>query len=102
MVYCILWEFRPKPEMRAQFEAAYGPDGAWARLFRRSAQYLGSELLRDCGDSSRYLTMDRWTSRAAFEEFHLLHRAEYDELDRRCEALTSEEAPLGSHETVDP
>ena len=101
MAHLILWEFRPKPGSEAEFEAACGPGGDWARLFRRSADFLGTELLRDRADSSRYLTLDRWTSRAAFESFRKPHLAEYQDMDRRCEALTRHESSLGSFETVD-
>jgi hypothetical protein len=31
----IVWEFVVKEEARGQFELAYGPGGAWSKLFAR-------------------------------------------------------------------
>jgi heme-degrading monooxygenase HmoA len=101
LAHLILWEFRPRSGREKEFEAAYCPSGDWARLFRQSADYLGSELLRDRGDPSRYLTVDRWTSREAFEDFRRSHAFEYESLDQRCSSLSEREAPLGSYETRD-
>ena len=91
--HVLVWEFRPAPGREADFERAYGPDGDWARLFRRDPAYLGTELLRGAG---RYLTLDRWSSRAAFEGFRVRLAAEYAALDREMEALTSHEASIGA------
>ena len=51
------------------FEAAYGPEGSWAKLFSTSTEYLGTELLRDAYISGTYLTIDRWGSEEAFRAF---------------------------------
>jgi len=92
--HVILWEFRVRPGSEPAFEAAYGPEGDWAVLFRRAPGYLGTELLR-APEAGRYVTIDRWLSSAAFEAFREVHRADYDDLDRRCAGLTLEETPLG-------
>ena len=55
------------PESRAEFEAAYGPDGQWAELFRTDADYLGTTLERT--GEGEYLVTDRWRSRASYERF---------------------------------
>jgi heme-degrading monooxygenase HmoA len=101
MTYLIVWEFRPRPGMEREFELAYGSKGEWATLFAQSPDYLGTELCRDPNDPTRYLTLDRWRSREAFETFRRLHSREYEILDRRFEALTSHEAQLGSFERVE-
>ena len=95
--YATLWEFTVTAARQAEFEAHYGPDGTWARLFRLAEGYLGTELLRDRGNSLRYLTIDRWESREAFEAFRRAHGAEYERLDREFEGLTTREAPLGEY-----
>lgn len=93
-VHVLVWEFGPAPGREAEFERAYGPEGDWARFFQRDPGYLGTELLR--GSGGRYLTLDRWRTRAAFEAFKKREAAEYAAIDRRMEALTSHEASLGS------
>ena len=80
------------------FERTYGPDGAWALLFRRDAQYRGTRLLRDVGAERVYVTMDSWESRAAYEEFRERWVMEYEELDRKCRQLTVDEKQLFEHE----
>lgn len=82
-----------------EFERAYGPQGDWALLFAKSQQYRGTELLRPL-ERRIYLTIDRWTSAAAFEAFRRQWQAEYDALDRRCEAVTERETLVGQFETV--
>jgi heme-degrading monooxygenase HmoA len=80
------------------FEALYGSDGGWARLFAQSPAYLGTRLLRDVDDAACYATFDRWRSLAAYEAFLRDHRDAYAELDRQGDALTCEETRLGAFE----
>jgi heme-degrading monooxygenase HmoA len=90
----ILWTYEVRPESAADFERAYGPDGAWAVLFRRGAGYLGTELLS--GPGAAYLTIDRWRSTADFDAFMAAHRAEYEALDRATRGWTTKERRLGA------
>ena len=89
-----LWRFRARPDRVREFEAAYGADGPWVRLFREDPAFLGSELLR--ASDGRYLVLDRWSSEEAFFAFLERRRSEYDALDTRCDAYVDEETPLGS------
>ncbi len=82
----------------AAFEAAYGPAGAWVALFCRAPARLGTELLAD--GSGRYLTLDRWRDRAAYDAFRQSAAADYATLDAACEALTAAEREIGAFETV--
>src|SRR5438477_7301308 len=87
-MYLIVWKFRPHRDRLAEFEAAYGPAGAWAKLFAESSGYAGTELLRLAAPEPEYLTIDRWNSHADFERFKAEHAAAYAALDRECETLT--------------
>ena len=98
--YVAIWEFRVRPESKCVFEETYGSTGAWAQLFHRSPDYLGTELLRDLDRPGRYLTVDHWTSREALRRFKEDHHADYAELDKRCESLTAGEVFLGDFEQV--
>lgn len=80
---------------RAAFEAAYGSDGEWARFFATGDGYLGTELLRS-GD--RYLLIDRWSSRAAYEAFLAVHADEYARRNEEATALWGREEVLGRFE----
>ena len=94
-MYCALWEFRVRPGSEAAFESAYGADGDWARLFRRDPAWVRTELLRDRSEPGRYLTADFWEDAAAFDSFRQHFGADYEAVDRRCEAFTLSERKLG-------
>jgi heme-degrading monooxygenase HmoA len=95
-VYAIFWEYEVRPDQVAAFEALYGADGDWARIFRRADGYLETRLFRDTARPTRYLTVDRWLSRAAYEAFARASGSAYAALDRRGDALTVRERRLGS------
>ena len=95
-MFVVLWQFDIVEEKSAAFEAAYGPAGAWAKLFSASAEYHGTELLRDAYVPGRYVTIDRWSSEDAFRAFRKGHDAEYERLDRDCDALTASESRIGA------
>ena len=90
-----IWEFRARTGREDEFERAYGPRGEWAGLFQRGEGFLGTELLREVGSAGRYVTLDRWVSRGAFESFQRRYGDDYKALDARLEALTEHEAHLG-------
>lgn len=100
MSYVYIWRFVVRPGSEAAFEAAYGPDGEWVRLFREADGYLGTQLLRDQADPRTYLTIDRWTSRVAWEAFRAARAADWDAIDRRGEDLTEREEELGRFEEL--
>ena len=94
-MYVIVWEFVTEPRHQREFERAYGPAGVWVQLFRRADGYVDTELLRDEENPGRYLTIDRWESRTAFEAFKQQFVAEYEATDREGTALTVRETLLG-------
>jgi len=98
-MFVVVWQFEIAEEKIAAFEAAYGPDGALAKLFLTSSNYLGTELLRDAFIPGAYLTVDRWTSEEDFRAFRKAHDPEYEALDRSCDALTSRETRIGAYVT---
>ncbi len=96
-MFVVVWKFEIAEDKVAGFEAAYGPEGAWAQLFRTSPNYLGTELLRGTYEPGSYLTIDRWSSEEAFRTFRKEHDSEYEALDRRCDALTGRETRVGAY-----
>lgn len=94
-MFVTLWEFEVKRGCEEFFESLYGPEGAWARLFRRDPRYHGTRLLRDAARGRVYLTLDFWESREAHEEFARAHAGDYQALDRECELLTARETRIG-------
>jgi hypothetical protein len=96
-MFVVVWQFEIAEENVTAFEAAYGPDGAWAKLFRASPSYQGTELLRDAYVPGNYLTIDRWASEGDFRAFRKDHDAQYETLDRACDSLTSRETRVGAY-----
>ena len=94
----IIWQFEVRPEREEEFERVYGPSGAWARLFKEGEGYIGTQLLRTVGTPTRHVTIDRWTTKEAYENFRKTRYAEYEKLDRVCENLTVTEVEIGSFE----
>jgi len=92
--HVITWEFVARPGSETDFEIAYGPAGAWAKLFASSLDFLGTELLRSATRPRRYMTVDRWTSAESFRRFRETHNAEYEALDVKCGQLTESELAL--------
>jgi len=99
--FSAFWEISVKASRQAEFESHYGPAGSWARLFRQSPGYLGTELWHDRADVLRYVTIDRWASLDAWREFRTRFATDYERLDRECEGLTTSEAPLGEFAPMD-
>ena len=96
-MFVVVWQFEIAEEKVTAFEAAYGPEGAWARLFRTSPSYLGTELLRDAYVPGNYLTIDRWASEQDFRAFRKDHDPDYETLDRACDAFTTRETRIGAY-----
>ena len=94
-MFVILWRFTTRTP--AEFERHYGPDGTWARFFRRDPEYVRTDLLRG---PDHYLTVDCWMSRAAYEAFREREREGYTEIDRMCESVTVEEEKVGEYDDV--
>lgn len=98
-MFVSIWEFLVRPGSEPDFERIYGPEGDWARLFRKGQGYVRTELTRDLDAAGRYVVLDYWNSREDYDQFRSQHRAEYGELDRRCQGLTEMETPMGSFVT---
>jgi len=99
-MFVVLWEFEVKPGCEERFERVYGPEGDWACLFRRDAQYVQTHLLRDLSKRGVYLTADYWRSRAAYEAFLAAHQVEYQLLDAANQELAASERKIGAFERI--
>ncbi len=95
-MFVVIWQFEIAEDQISPFEAAYGSEGSWAQLFKSSASYMGTELLRDAYIPGGYVTIDRWASEGDFRAFRKGHDLEYEVLDRACDALTNRETRIGA------
>lgn len=98
-MFLALWEFEVKPGCLDRFREAYGPQGAWVWLFRSDSAFIETRLLHDSHQPEKFVTLDFWQSRAAYQSFKELNRSSYVELDKECANLTTRETMLGEFET---
>jgi heme-degrading monooxygenase HmoA len=98
-MYHIVWEYEVRADRLAEFEALYGPAGAWSRLFRPAGGYIGTELYRDTVRPTHFVSLDRWTSHEAFEAYLPTVGEAYRQLDEEGSALTTEESRVGAFES---
>jgi heme-degrading monooxygenase HmoA len=94
--FVIAWEFVLRQGQEEKFLAGYGPEGRWAQLFGRAPGFVRSELARSEYDAHKFVTVDVWESRAAYEAFRKRYEAEYDLLDMEMQACTVNEQRVGS------
>jgi heme-degrading monooxygenase HmoA len=83
-----------------RFEEVYGATGSWAGFFGGAPGYVGTELLRDVEQPSRYLVVDRWESREAYNAFVEEHRDEYMRRVDETAFLYRQELRLGTFENL--
>ncbi|MCH7755060.1 antibiotic biosynthesis monooxygenase [candidate division KSB1 bacterium] len=74
----------------------YRPDGPWVRLFKEGKGYIKTELHQNIENKTRFLTIDFWTSKSAYDSFRKQFSEEFEELDKVGETLTKKEIHLGS------
>lgn len=98
--FVAVWEFQVRAGCEPEFERAYGSEGEWAVLFRSSPGFIATSLVRDPEKAGRYLTLDFWRDRQSYYDFRARHAGGYEEIDRRCEALTEREALIGAFQPV--
>ena len=92
--YVYVWAYRVDPQKIDTFVELYGPAGEWVALFRQAEGYIGTDLYRDVANETRFITIDRWATKSAFDEFKARHATEIDVLDRRGDELTKEETRI--------
>lgn len=91
----IVQEYVVKEKARGQFELAYGPGGAWSRLFARCPGFRGTTVLRDTRNPRRYLTIDLWETETQREETLAQNEAEYSGLEATLEEWTESRTEIG-------
>lgn len=101
MTFAYIWEYRINTEHAKAFEAAYGQEGGWVRLFRRDPAYIRTELLSDSSDPEHFITIDYWTMRQACFAFRERFQAEFDAIDKHCARFTPEERHRGDFNLID-
>lgn len=95
-----VFEYTAAPGRRRLFEAAYGPNGEWVRLFRDADGYVETTLWSHA--EGQYRTQDVWSSEEAFTRFLERNREAYARLDEQCGPLKAGERHIGDFDAVMP
>lgn len=88
-MFCRVWAYDVPADSIAGFIEAYGPAGDWATLFARTEGFVRTELYRNTDAPARFVTVDVWSSEAAWQAFADRWGAAYAELDARLEPLAA-------------
>lgn len=99
-MYTIIWEFHVKPEHEKEFVKLYGKNGAWVKLFEKDDDYFESDLIKDVHSEGRYLTIDYWIHKKAYEHFRSENNELYQELDMKGASFTLKEKQIGEFESI--
>ena len=91
----IIWEYKVKPEKRAEFEKAYGREGQWVQFFKKSKAYKKTELVVKDLENLHYMTIDTWKSLEKYEDFFKNNLKEFSKLNKQFEKFIIEENEIG-------
>ncbi len=97
-MYCIAWKYKVSSN-QSQFEAEYGRNGSWFKFFESCEDYLGQELLKH-SDGQTYILLDKWMSKADYQDFLDENKAEYDELNEKSKSLYDQEEEMGEFDLL--
>lgn len=92
----IIREFIVKEDVRGVFELAYGPGGAWSKLFAGCPGFRGTTVMRDTKDPRRYLTIDVWDSETQWDQALLEGAAEYANLEASFDQWVESRREIGT------
>jgi heme-degrading monooxygenase HmoA len=87
--FIVIWKYKVKEDMISEFEKLYGKDGEWISLFKKSSDYIGTEIYK--GINNIYITIDYWKSKETYNNFKNSFKINYFEIDKKGEGLTYEE-----------
>jgi len=99
-MYIIIWEFHVIPEKEKEFVKLYGRNGQWVKFFETDDDYFESDLIKDVHKEGRYVTVDYWIDKKAYEHFRTQHNEEYQELDLKGASFTLKEKQIGEFESL--
>jgi len=91
----IVWEYVVKEKVQDQFRLAYGPGGAWSKLFAQSPGFQGITVLRDMKNARRYLVIEIWKTEALRELALDKRKADFSELDIVLDGLIESKTKIG-------
>lgn len=99
-MYSIVWKYTVDKENQEAFEFEYGKQGAWAKLFIKSKNYLGSFLHKNSEKNDEYLIIDTWTEKELYENFKKINKEKYEDMSSKFENFYNKEEKIGEFNSV--
>ncbi|MGI9542670.1 MAG: antibiotic biosynthesis monooxygenase family protein [Cyclobacteriaceae bacterium] len=100
-MYHIIWEYKVKPDCIFSFEALYGAQGKWVKLFSKSKHYGSTDLLKRTDQPSTYLTIDHWETEQHYQAFLRDKKIAYTKVDDLGDAYTESEIKIGGYDDIE-
>ncbi|MEQ6166748.1 MULTISPECIES: hypothetical protein [unclassified Ekhidna] len=97
-MYCLVWKYEVSSD-QAKFEEEYGRNGSWFKFFEPCEDYLGHDLMKG-GDGKTYILIDKWMSKADYQDFLDENKAAYDEMNKKNSDLYDVEETVGEFELL--
>ncbi len=94
-MYIVLTEFIARENKAAEFEDYFGSAGKRAETLRNGEGFMSTELLKDKEVKLRYVTMDRWVSKDAYDDFGIEFENENSDLAKAGEEFSSKQVLIG-------
>jgi hypothetical protein len=87
-MFQVIWELKVKFKEREKFEQFYDAKGEWVNFFRKSPEYLGTDILESGEGDGIFLVIDEWSSGEAYDEFLKIRKADYDLLEEKAKSAS--------------
>ncbi len=91
----VICEFVVKERARGHFELAYGPGGAWSRLFSECPGFRGTTLLRKTRDPRHYVAIELWETEDQRKQALAERSSEYSDLEAAFADWTESRTEIG-------
>lgn len=99
-MHVVIWEFKVKTECTSDFIALCGGSGEWANWFQQSPDYIETDLLKLNETEGVFVTIDKWKSKSAYDQFYNSDPVTFNRLDQKGETYTLEENLIGAYTLV--
>ena len=96
----IIWQYVVNERHEVEFLSSYGSDGEWVKLFKKSEEYIKTDLLKKIGTNHTYITIDQWTSSKAYDTFLKKYELQYLTMDKAGDKWTIKETFIGRYDTA--
>ena len=96
----VVSEFVVNEGLEGQFELAYGPGGAWSKVFAACPGFRGTTVLRDTQNPRRYLIVDLWDNLSEREQWMDEHKTEVSNLDAALSDWTESRIEVGVYRVL--